>query len=1031
MNTALLLNNPIKNIVIPSGLVPKGAYDNATDYAVGDSVDYLGSSYVMFVDAAAGNLPTDTTYWQVLAHAGVATVTDTNSIDLTLTSPQDLKADLVIQDTTSVDLAVDASGLKATVLPAGVDHNSLANLTTGDPHTQYLKLDQTAGQTIGATGARLTKLWATDITVTNAITGSITGLAGTATKLATARAINGVDFDGTAPITVTADANTLTGTTLKSTVVTSSLTAIGTLATGAVPASLVTAGTFGTGAYVMDTLLTVPLINGSSADNGDITINGTSSATKTTSYVILQATGGNVGIGTTSPGSLLSLKSVAANESATLGSELLSASGWTSTNWTGDWATGWTHTTGFTDALSNTLAAVVNNYYQIAYTVTDRTAGSFTVAFGGQSEAGITATGTFGPRATTTDNLIITPTSDFNGTIVISIKQITGNSIPTFALYDNTGVSNLEIRSSTNTLYNTFIGKNAGAKNTTGSYNSVQGVNALFSNTTGNSNSAQGAYALFSNTTGYYNSAQGYAALYANTTGYNNSAQGYAALYANTTGYNNSAQGTYALYANTTGSQNSAQGMQALFSNTTGSQNTAQGMYALFYNTTGSQNLAQGMQALFSNTTGSQNTAQGMYALFYNTTGSQNSAQGYAALHYNTTGSNNSAQGYAALHNLKPTSKAITAFADYSGTVAGTVKATSVAHGLTGTSTKMISGTTDYNGSKSITVIDVDSFYFTATWTTTQTGWWAINSEGRYNVAVGANAGRTLITGDSNTFLGYGAGYNVSQLTTAQNSMALGNGAYTTASNQIVLGNTAITQTLLNGNVGIGTTGPNAKLEVMGTIQATSYQADGISYYTSYLKSNFSEINAFELGISGHKLITTKDDYYNGSNLQFWTSDTPKVTIDTSGNVGIGTTGPTNLLSLGGQSDRIFWMERMTTAATAGKALSILAGGCVVGGTNLASGILKIGGQLATGSGNSEVQIIGTNGTNNGATADTTPAVMIDVINNKIGVFSTTPVVRQAHIVDASGGATVDAEARTAINAALLVLETYGWLNTA
>ena len=41
--------------------------------------------------------------------------------------------------------------------------------------------DQTAGQTIGATGARLTKLWATDITCTNAITGSITGNAATVT----------------------------------------------------------------------------------------------------------------------------------------------------------------------------------------------------------------------------------------------------------------------------------------------------------------------------------------------------------------------------------------------------------------------------------------------------------------------------------------------------------------------------------------------------------------------------------------------------------------------------------------------------------------------------------------------------------------------------------------------------------------------------------------------------------------------------------------------------------------------------------
>ncbi len=49
------------------------------------------------------------------------------------------------------------------------------------------------------------------------------------------------------------------------------------------------------------TQITTPLIYGSSAANGDITIEGTSSGTKTTSYVILQPTAGNVGIGVTSP----------------------------------------------------------------------------------------------------------------------------------------------------------------------------------------------------------------------------------------------------------------------------------------------------------------------------------------------------------------------------------------------------------------------------------------------------------------------------------------------------------------------------------------------------------------------------------------------------------------------------------------------------------------------------------------------------------------------------------------------------------
>ena len=75
------LVDPINITNIPGGLVPRGAYDNGTDYAVGDSVDYQGSSYVMFVDAGAGTLPTDITYWQVLAEKGTS-VDTTNFTNL-------------------------------------------------------------------------------------------------------------------------------------------------------------------------------------------------------------------------------------------------------------------------------------------------------------------------------------------------------------------------------------------------------------------------------------------------------------------------------------------------------------------------------------------------------------------------------------------------------------------------------------------------------------------------------------------------------------------------------------------------------------------------------------------------------------------------------------------------------------------------------------------------------------------------------------------------------------------------------------
>ncbi len=74
---------------------------------------------------------------------------------------------------TTVNGIVKGNG---TALSAATDGTDYLSSSTG------VKLDQTVGQTIGATGARLTKLWATDITVTNAITGSITGNAGTVTN---------------------------------------------------------------------------------------------------------------------------------------------------------------------------------------------------------------------------------------------------------------------------------------------------------------------------------------------------------------------------------------------------------------------------------------------------------------------------------------------------------------------------------------------------------------------------------------------------------------------------------------------------------------------------------------------------------------------------------------------------------------------------------------------------------------------------------------------------------------------------------
>ena len=150
--------------------------------------------------------------------------------------------------------AVTAGNLTGTAVAAVDDANtntrktSLAQLrtnvfaggtgfTAADPLTVGA-ITATGNSTITGTLGGVTTLTATTVVaaLTGNVTGNVSGSSGsttgnaaTATALATPRAINGTNFDGTAPITVTADANTLTNTTLKSTVVTSSLTSVGTL----------------------------------------------------------------------------------------------------------------------------------------------------------------------------------------------------------------------------------------------------------------------------------------------------------------------------------------------------------------------------------------------------------------------------------------------------------------------------------------------------------------------------------------------------------------------------------------------------------------------------------------------------------------------------------------------------------------------------------------------------------------------------------------------------------------------------------
>ncbi len=110
-----------------------------------------------------------------------------------------------------------------------------------------------------------------------------------------------------------------------------------------------------------------------------------------------------------------------------------------------------------------------------------------------------------------------------------------------------------------------------------------------------------------------YNTSVGYDALAKNTTGYSNTAIGYSALYSSSIGNYNTAVGADSLFYNESGTENTAVGSATLFNNTTGINNTAVGSDSLFTNTTGIGNLAIGNDAGYYIDSGSYNTIIGSF----------------------------------------------------------------------------------------------------------------------------------------------------------------------------------------------------------------------------------------------------------------------------------------------------------------------------------------------------------------------------------------------------------------------------------
>jgi hypothetical protein len=193
------------------------------------------------------------------------------------------------------------------------------------------------------------------------------------------------------------------------------------------------------------------------------------------------------------------------------------------------------------------------------------------------------------------------------------------------------------------------------------------------------------------------------------------------------------------------------------------------------------------------------------------------------------------------------------------------------------------------------------------------------------NILVGLGSGASLTSATNSTFIGRSAGDNASQLATATNSTAIGYESYTDASNQMVFGNASVTEFKFDRNESalaklprteiVSSTFPPLQIDrrvafnlpygairLLATNQVNMTNAFGVLQTFSIrddanVINDIARIGAFRSGAD------------NSGRLAFNTvnagTDTEKMTILPSGNVGIGTTTPSEKLELSGTGNQI------------------------------------------------------------------------------------------------------------------------------
>ncbi|GAB4044447.1 bZIP transcription factor [Spirosoma litoris] len=217
------------------------------------------------------------------------------------------------------------------------------------------------------------------------------------------------------------------------------------------------------------------------------------------------------------------------------------------------------------------------------------------------------------------------------------------------------------------------------------------------------------------------------------------------------------------------------------------------------------QNTFLGYQAGYANSTGNANTFVGNQAGYYNTSGVNNVFIGNRA-GYGSSGS--TAYGNVCLGTYSGNSLSSGIFNMFIGPFSGNNITTGSYNTLIGNAT----GAYNVTGRFNTAIGDGAGYSFTSDnnlFLGVHAGF--NTSTGGNNIVIGTNAGVTNQSGSSNTIIGYLADVGNANLT---NAGAIGANAQVTISNALVLGS--------NANVGIGTTAPANKLEVVSNSTNTS-----------------------------------------------------------------------------------------------------------------------------------------------------------------------------------------------------------------